>query len=203
MGHHGWQGDPPPTETLARDRIIRAATRCIDRAGVAKTTLSDIAAEAGVTRQTVYRYYPSLGELLHAVAEAGAVAFIEKMRIHLRPHKAPVDVVIEAIAFCLQELPHEPRIGILLQAEDEDLFGRGITSSTGFDMGTRFLQSLPADWAENGIHDGDLEGLAELMLRLIGSLMQHPPATPRSAEDIRAFLGRWLGAALTRPTVSL
>lgn len=200
MGHHGWQGDPPPTEALARERIINAATRCIDRAGVAKTTLSDIATAAGVTRQTVYRYYQNLGELLHAVAEAGAVNFIERMQVHLAPYKAPVDVVIEAIVFCLQELPQEPRIGILLQTEDAELFGRGITSSTGFNLGAQFLQSLPVAWETNGIHDGDLEGLAEIMLRLIGSLMQHPPGTPRSPDDVRAFLRRWLGAALTMPS---
>ncbi|AXT84288.1 TetR family transcriptional regulator [Aeromicrobium sp. A1-2] len=199
MAHHGWQGDPPATEGLARARIIGAATRCIDRVGVAKTTLSDIAADARVTRQTVYRYFPSLGELLRAVAEAGAIDFTDRMRTHLTPCPAPIDAVVEAIVFCLEELPQEPSIGILLQAEDEDLFGRGITSSTGLDLGAQFLRSLPVDWEANGIIDGDLEGLAELMLRLIGSLMQHPPATPRSPDEVRAYLRRWLGAALTAP----
>lgn len=199
MGNHGWQGDPPPTEALARERILSATTRCIDRTGVAKTTLIDIAAEAGITRQTVYRYYQSLGELLRAVAEAGAVDFVERMRTQLSAHRAPVEVVIEAIVFCLQELPQEPRIGILLQAEDEDLFGRGITSATGLGLATQFLGDLPVDWAANGVQQGDLEGLAEMMLRLIGSLMQHPPATPRSADADRAFLRRWLGPALTAP----
>ncbi len=200
MGHHGWQGDPPPTEALARERLINAATRCVDRSGVVKTTLSDIATEAGVTRQTVYRYFPSLGDLLRAVAEAGAVDFIERMRLQLAPFEAPADVVVEAIIFCLEELPHEPRIGMLLQAEAEDLFGSGITSTTGFDLATRFLQTLPASWEDNGIHDSDLADLAELMLRLIGSMLQHPPATPRSPDDLRAFLRRWLAAALTAPS---
>lgn len=199
MGNHGWQGDPPPTEQLARDRILSATTRCIDRAGVAKTTLMDIAAEAGITRQTVYRYYQSLGELLRAVAEAGAVDFVERMRTHLAAHQGPLEVVIEAIIFCLEELPREPRIGILLEAEDEDLFGRGITSAAGLGLATQFLGDLPVDWTTNGVQECDLEGLAELMLRLIGSLMQHPPATPRSTESDRAFLRRWLGPALTAP----
>lgn len=198
MGHHGWQGDPPRTEPLARERIISAANRCIDRAGVAKTTLSDVAAEAGVSRQTVYRYFPSLGDLLNAVAETGAADFVERMRSHLAMWVTPVEAAIEAIVFCLQELPQEPRIGILLQADDHDLFGRGITSSTGFDLGAQFLRSLPVHWEANGIHDDDLDGLAELMLRLIGSFMQNPPTTPRSPDDVRAFLRRWLGAALVQ-----
>ncbi|MEO6205047.1 MAG: TetR/AcrR family transcriptional regulator, partial [Mycobacteriales bacterium] len=116
MGYHGWHGDPPRDEALARERLLAAANRCIDRVGVAKATLSDVAAEAGVTRQTVYRYYPSLAELLQAVAESGAADFVVRMQSQLTGHAAPVDVVIEAIVFCLQELPREPRIGILLQA---------------------------------------------------------------------------------------
>ncbi len=197
MGFHGWHGDPPPTETLARERLLAAANRCLDRVGVAKVTLSDVAAEAGVTRQTVYRYYPNLAEVLHAVAESGAADFVARMQAHLSEHTAPVDVVIEAIVFCLEELPQEPRIGILLQAGDQDLFGRGITSSTGIDLGAQFLRQLPVDWRARGIDDDDLEGLAELMLRLIGSLTQHPSVSPRSPDEARRYVRRWLGPALT------
>ncbi|CAN5432699.1 TetR/AcrR family transcriptional regulator [soil metagenome] len=196
MGHHGWKGDPPPTEALARDRILTAARRCIDRTGVPKTTLSDVATEVGVTRQTIYRYFASLADLLNAVAQAGAADFVARMRDRLAPYDAPVDVVVESIVFCLEELPHEPRIGILLHAEDPDLFGRGITSDTGFRLGAAFLRDLPVAWAASGVADHELDGLAELMLRLIGSLTQHPPATPRSPDELRTYLRRWLGSAL-------
>ncbi len=196
MGHHGWQGDPPRTEALARERIIAAAERCLTRNTLARTTLSEIAGECGVTRQTVYRYFSNLGELLYAVAEVGAVDFVARMRDHLKPCSTPLEVVVESIVFCLEELPHEPRIGILFQAEDGDLFGRGITSSTGFELGTRFLQKLPVAWPAHGVAEEDLAELAELMLRLIGSFMQHPPTVPRSPDDVRRFLRRWLGPAL-------
>src|SRR5688572_13526843 len=42
----------------AAHRITRAALRCIARWGVAKTTLDDIAREAGCSRATVYRTFP-------------------------------------------------------------------------------------------------------------------------------------------------
>ena len=106
-------------------------------------------------------------------------------------------MVVEAIVFCLEELPREPRIGMLLHAED-DLFGRGITSAAGIALAAQFLQSLPVDWESAGVENDDVAGLAELMLRLIGSLMQHPSGTPRSPDDVRAFLRRWLGPALVR-----
>ncbi|MGA8847027.1 MAG: TetR/AcrR family transcriptional regulator [Nocardioides sp.] len=196
MGHHGWQGDPPPTEALARARIIAAATACIDRTGVEKATLSDVAAEVGVTRQTVYRYFAGLAELLHAVAETGAADFVSRMQAHVEGCGEPLDAVVESIVFCLHELPLEPRIGVLLQS-DEDLFGRGITSPTGSALGAGFLRGLAVDWVSGGVTDEDLDGLAELMLRLIGSLMQHPSAAPRPTNELRGFLRRWLGPALT------
>ena len=104
-GYHGWNGDPPRTEELARQRIIDAASRCIERMGVPKTTLSNVAEEVGVTRQTVYRYFPSLAELLSAVAETGTADFIDRMQAHLAGADSPIDAVVESFVFTLHEIP--------------------------------------------------------------------------------------------------
>ncbi|NYD55837.1 AcrR family transcriptional regulator [Nocardioides marinisabuli] len=196
MGHHGWKGDPPPTEALARARILEGARRCLERTGAAKTTLSDVAQEVGVTRQTVYRYFPGLADLLQAVAEAGAAAFVERMRAQVAAIPTPAEVVCEAIAFCVEELPREPHIAPLLDADDRALFGHGVTSGTGVDLAGSFLRDLDIDWTLAGVADRELDELAELMLRLIGSLLQHPPGSPRSPDDVRRFVRRWLGPAL-------
>ena len=196
MGHHGWQGDPPRTEQLARDRIIAAATRCIERMGVGRTTLSSVADEVGVTRQTVYRYFASLGELFSAVAESGAADFVERMQAHLSTVSTPVEAVVESIVFALDEIPRDPRIGLLREA-DQDLVGRGVTTSTAFDLGGGVLRSIDVDWSSVGVSEEDFDGLAELIMRLMVSLLQHPPATPRSPDELRAFLRRWLGPVLT------
>lgn len=200
MGHHGWQGNPPRTEELARERIIDAATRCVERMGVPKTTLSDVAAEVGVTRQTVYRYFPNLTDLLTAVAETGAADYLARMEAHLASAKTPIDVVVESTLFSLRELPRDPRIGLLLQADDQNLFGQGVTSPIGFELGSRVLRSLDVDWAAFGVRDDDLDGLAELMMRLMVTFLQNPPTSPRSPDELRTFLRRWLEPALTLQT---
>lgn len=41
-----------------RDRLLVAASACIERWGLAKTSLEDVAHEAGLSRATVYRYFP-------------------------------------------------------------------------------------------------------------------------------------------------
>jgi AcrR family transcriptional regulator len=49
-------GDAPPAAT--RDRIIEATLRCVERWGLAKTSLEDVAVAAELSRATVYRYFP-------------------------------------------------------------------------------------------------------------------------------------------------
>jgi AcrR family transcriptional regulator len=53
--------------------LVDAALICIARVGLGKTTLDDVAREAGCARATVYRYFPSKAQLLKAVVarEAG------------------------------------------------------------------------------------------------------------------------------------
>lgn len=49
-------------ETAAR--IVRAARKCFERYGFAKTTMDDIAREAGISRPTIYNYFPGKAEIL-------------------------------------------------------------------------------------------------------------------------------------------
>ena len=41
-----------------RERLLQATYACVARWGLAKTTVEDAAREAGVSRATVYRYFP-------------------------------------------------------------------------------------------------------------------------------------------------
>lgn len=68
-------------ELTERDeKILRAAKAVFARFGVAKTTMSDIAAEAGVARQTVYNAFPGKPELLRATTRLALVDFQTEMR---------------------------------------------------------------------------------------------------------------------------
>lgn len=199
MGHHGWQGNPPRNEAEARERIVAAATRCLEKFGPVKTTLSDVANEIGVTRQTVYRYYANLAELFAAVAQAGLDDFIERMQQHLSTSKTPAEAAIESVVFAVQAIPRERHIGALFQAGETDLFSRDVTSASAVALGADILRRIPVDWSEIGVEDDELGGLAEILMRLFISFLQYPMEPPRSEDDLRDLVRRWLGPALQAP----
>ena len=62
----------PPPRLPARSPIgsLDAALACVARVGVAKTTLDDVAKEAGCARATVYRCFPGRLALMRAVLDA-------------------------------------------------------------------------------------------------------------------------------------
>jgi len=55
-------------EAATRRRIVEAATDCFAQFGNDKTSLADVALLAGLSRQTVYRYFENRDALLRAVA---------------------------------------------------------------------------------------------------------------------------------------
>src|SRR5689334_17058960 len=62
-------------ETRAADPVLDAARACVLAVGVRRTTFSDVARRAGVSRMTLYRRYPDLEALLSALMtyEFGAI----------------------------------------------------------------------------------------------------------------------------------
>lgn len=197
MGYHGWQGDPPGAEDEARRRIVRAAIACIDRRGLAKTNLSHIATEAGVTRQTVYRYFPSLTEILRAVADTGVEEFAERMRHHLAAFDSPSEVAAEAVVFAVRSLPDEPYLGLLLHTDDADVFAAGTTTPPAFSLGARILRDTNVDWATAGVtSDAEFRTLAEILMRLFMSFLQTPSTPPATDDELRDLVHRWIGPAL-------
>ncbi len=82
--------DPPPGAARraaalpARDRVIEALVVCIGRWGLSKTTMDDLAREAGVSRATVYRLFPGgKAEVLEESVRVELGRLIEQLRVGL------------------------------------------------------------------------------------------------------------------------
>lgn len=198
MRTRGWQGDLPRDSDEARARILNAAAICVERYGAQKTRLVDVAAELGITRQTVYRYYSTVDEMLVAVAKAGAAAFLDRMRENLADVRTPTDAVTETIIYCLRVLPDEPAIGLMVRAGETEFFTREATSASAVELGAQMLRRLNVDWEAHGFDDDAMTSLAEMVMRIWLSFQQYPTNPPRSDADLRDFIRRWI-----RPTTFL
>src|SRR6201995_6140557 len=97
MRSHGWAGNTPSSDTEAIERILDAADKIIDERGSA-LRIADVARYLGVTRQTVYRYFPGTQALLVASALRSADGFLDRLAAHLKGDTDPVVAVPEGVA---------------------------------------------------------------------------------------------------------
>jgi hypothetical protein len=130
------------------------------------------------------------------VAQAGLEDFVDRMERHLSTFTTPAEVAIESVVYAVQAIPRERHIGALFQAGETEIFSRDVTSSMAFSLGADILRRVPVDWSEIGIRDEELEGLAEILMRLFVSFLQYPASPPRTEDELRALVRRWLGPAL-------
>ena len=90
-------------------RVLDAALTCVARVGLAKTTLDDVAREAGCARATVYRCFPNKQQLLAALVAREARllrdAVVVAPALHETLGDAITTVVTHAAARSLRDHP--------------------------------------------------------------------------------------------------
>ncbi len=195
MRTHGWSGSTPATDDEAVARILDAASRAIDERG-ADLSIADVARTLGVTRQTVYRYFPSTDALLVAAAVHAAGDFLERLADHVRGITDPVEAVAEGISTALEWLPKDKHIGLLVAPGRADEHTASVTSDVALQFANAMLRRFDVDWAGFGFSDGELDELAEHLLRIIQSFVIDPGRPPRTGEELRGYLRRWVGGAI-------
>jgi AcrR family transcriptional regulator len=197
MGRKGWAGSPPADDE-ARKRIIDATLRNIERRGPAQTTVSDVADLLGVTRCTVYRYFATTEELFAAVADVALRGFVAQ----IQTITADMDVteqLIEVVAHIIERLPDEPLLALLLANDRSNQFSRRMLLPDEIARCRTILEHTHIDWAALGYDEQTLDELVEFLLRIIQSMVIAPPEPRRSSAELRAYLRRWIGPALSAP----
>ncbi|KUI43525.1 TetR family transcriptional regulator [Mycobacterium sp. IS-1590] len=201
MRTHGWSGAAPSTDEEAVARILDAAGKAIDARG-AEFSISDVARTLGVTRQTVYRYFPSTDALLQASAQRAATGFLDRLADHLQGLTDPQEAVAEGIATALEWLPQDKHMGLLLMPPRASEFSQTVTSDVALQFANSMLRRFDVDWAALGFDDHDLDELAEHLLRIIQSFIIDPGRPPRRGRELRGYLRRWVGASVAAPTAA-
>jgi AcrR family transcriptional regulator len=110
MRSRGWAGSTPASDEEAIARILDAVDEVVAEHGPV-IRLADVARKLGVTRQTVYHYFPNAEALLIASAMRAVNEFIDEVADHVNGLNDPVTAVVESIAFAVENLTGDPQLG--------------------------------------------------------------------------------------------
>jgi AcrR family transcriptional regulator len=98
-----------PTSTDdARERILAAAERCIDRHGIRKTTMDDVACEVGLSRPSVYRYFADRDDLLIELITRHARALLVRARKSVARQSSLPDQIVETVLYTAEHARRDP-----------------------------------------------------------------------------------------------
>lgn len=197
MRTRGWGGEIPANDEEAIARILEATRRTIDERGE-QTSISDVARTLGVTRQTIYHYFASTEDLLSATAIDGAGPFLDLLVTALSGITDPGNAVVEGIAIVLEQLEHDPYVGLLVRSQRSDTFAENVTTEAGRSLGRFILDGMSIDWAE--FDDRAADDILEMILRSLQSLILAP--MPVSGSELRRFLRRWIAPAVAAMRIS-
>lgn len=199
MRSRGWAGVTPASDEEAISRILSAVDEEIAEHGAAGLRLADVARRLGVTRQTVYRYFPNADALLMASSMRAVDGFIDQAVDHVRGLNDPVTALVESLSFGVEHLIGDPQLESLLTGRVDGEAVTSLTSDTAIAVCLSVFRRLDVDWALHGFDDTALHELAEMFLRTVQSLLIDPGQQPRDGMELRRFLARWLGPAILYP----
>ena len=176
------------TSTLTtEDRILDAAEACLQRMGLRRASMGDVAAEAGLSRGSVYRYFPDRESLVDAVIERVAERFVAASIPAVDRRRTLAGQVGEAAAFINAHRSAPPsRTDALLATLMTARIHRMVDRWVEF-----WLPRLAEAQARGELRPGlDHRQAAEWIVRLMLSFAIMPSATVdlADADAIRTFV---------------
>ncbi|MGY6500466.1 MAG: TetR/AcrR family transcriptional regulator [Acidimicrobiales bacterium] len=202
MVRESWRSDAPSSVADARDRLIDAAERCFTRFGVAKTTLEDIAAEAGVSRATVYRYFDGgRDEIILGVVLREAKEFLESLGRRVQREETLGAAIVEGVLYTVAAVRKSEQLALLFAPESAGYTTSIAGASTAlYELTQDFLRPIFEQAREAGqLRDGVIaEDAAEFVLRMILSLLSVTGPGTRSQAKDREFLRIYCAGAFVR-----
>ena len=170
----------------AFDRIIAATVRCIARWGVAKTTLDDVAREAGCSRATVYRMVPGGRDaLLVAVARTEVARFFTGVGERLATATSLEDLLVAGITDAARRINEHPALRFLIEHEPEHVLPR--LAFHQMDAALAVASQFAAPHLRRFIHDDEhAHRVAEWVSRIVVSYTITPSDVVDLAQEASA-----------------
>ena len=96
---------------VTRALILDAAERVFHLRGVSRTSLQEIAKDAGLTRGAIYWHFENKGELFHAMMERVTLLLMARMTVITPADEAqPLDRIRRNTASALRQIANDPQV---------------------------------------------------------------------------------------------
>ena len=179
-----------------RTAILDAAYDILVARGWGAARMADVAAQAGVSRQTLYNAYGSKDGLARAVLLRETARYLDGVAELLARHAGETERAVEAaVLFTLTEVGDNPLLkAVLTASRDDDLLPLVTTRSDWLLVAARVVvaDALRAHWPD--LSAADVELVAESTVRLTVSHLVTPTEPPElTARRLARLVARFLG----------
>jgi AcrR family transcriptional regulator len=190
-----------------RERLLRSAQELIEEDGYGAASVIAIAERAGVATGTLYRHWPSKGELfaeLFRVVCDREVAAMEAASASGSAERSRVETVQAVLITFAERALRNPRLAWALIAEPVDPLVDAERIAYRREYARRLVDGLRQAIAAGEIPEQDVEltaaalvgGVGEALVGPLSPLAGTAPPAGEIIEALRAFVGRAVGAGL-------
>jgi AcrR family transcriptional regulator len=192
-GHH-----PAEAADVARERIVDAAEAAVQRWGVARTRIDDIAAEARCGRTTIYRYFGNRDNVIVEVVLRRGRRHLETLVEHLASLPDNPDKIVEAVVFAVELVRKDEHLRWAFSPDEAPSQIEGLSDAL-YDLATStWLEFLRTDATLKGALRAGVDPAlaAEWVLRVMLSYLTFPGRTGQDRRAMRRQLRQLLVPAL-------
>lgn len=180
-----------------RHRLMDACAALIVGDGFEAVSMSAVAEQAGVTRQTVYRYFPNAREVVRATLMRGGRELLEGEILVFEKEGDPRDLLVEAVMAALQTLRHNALLRTAWASRDyPQAMLRSVFAPAFVARGVEGLTPIAR---KLGWSDAETREAYEIIARSVLSLLTVPPSDRLSEDALRGVLRRRLLPSLGVP----
>lgn len=181
--------------------LIDAAERCFEKHGVAKTSMSHVATEAGVSRTTLYKRFAKIEDVLQAVFVREFDRFEKRLSKRLAAIADPGARLVEIVVATAENVPENAGIAKLAQGPRSRAEARALAvgRSALNERVERAIGGPLDDLAAAGRLRSDIDrpALIEWIRRVVLSLAVQPQPRSRTAAARREFIASFLLPSIT------
>ena len=184
------------------ERILDEAVAQAEELGVRRLTIGDVAQRVGLSRVTVYKYFPGKDLLIQAVLQREMRRFLGDVDAAVARYDTLEERLVEGFVFALGWLRKHRLLNRLLRT-DPELIVPNLTVGAGpvLAAGREFIAGFARREADEGrqpLSDEQIDGVSELLARAVLSFVLTPDSVigVRTQAEIRAFAERYLAPTL-------